>query len=113
MDTIKIAEVAHEVNKAYCKSIGDDSQPTWDDAPEWQKSSAVAGVNFHYENSEATPEDSHKSWLKEKEKDGWVYGEVKDPDKKMHPCMVEYNELPAQQQAKDALYVAVVRTLLK
>jgi hypothetical protein len=26
---IGIARLAHEVNRAYCQSIGDDSQPAW------------------------------------------------------------------------------------
>lgn len=28
-----IAQVAHEINRAYCQAIGDDSQPCWNDAP--------------------------------------------------------------------------------
>ena len=39
-----IAKVAHEINLAYCESIGDNSQPTWELAPDWQKSSAINGV---------------------------------------------------------------------
>ena len=54
-----IATVAHELNKAYCESIGDNSQPTWEDAPEWQKSSAVNGVKFHLENPDASPSAIH------------------------------------------------------
>jgi hypothetical protein len=48
--------------------------------------------------------------LAEKKADGWVYGEVKDPEKKEHPCLVEYEELPKDQQAKDSLFIAVVRS---
>ena len=28
----EIARVCHEVNRAYCQAIGDNSQPTWEDA---------------------------------------------------------------------------------
>lgn len=105
----EIAELCHEVNRAYCLSIGDDSQPAWKDAPEWQKESAVNGVVFHMEN-ETTPEQSHENWMKEKAADGWIYGEVKDPEKKEHPCMVPYNELPAEQRTKDYLFKAIVDT---
>lgn len=42
-----IAKRAHEVNRAYCASIGDHSQPAWEDAPQWQKDSAIAGVRAH------------------------------------------------------------------
>lgn len=107
----QIAKVAHELNKAYCESIGDNSQPTWEDAPEWQKSSAVNGVKFHLENPTAGPSASHDSWLKQKEEEGWKYGEVKDPEKKEHPCFVPYEKLPTEQKAKDYIFRQVIHSL--
>jgi hypothetical protein len=107
MDKNLIAKVAHEVNRAYCLSIGDNSHPAWEDAPDWQKESAINGIEFHL-NNETTPEQSHENWLKQKEEDGWVYGEEKDPEKKTHPCMVPYDQLPAEQRTKDYLFKAVV-----
>lgn len=101
------ARAAHEANRAFCIAIGDTSQPSWDDAPGWQKSSARNGV--HGALSGNTPEQSHESWFAEKLANGWAYGEVKDPDRKLHPCMVPYSQLPATQRAKDDLYLAVVR----
>jgi len=112
MDIEQIAKTAHEVNRAYCVSIGDKSQPSWEDAPDWQKKSAVNGVKFHLENPDAKPEDSHNSWLKEKETDGWKYGEVKDPEKKEHPCFVPYDKLPQEQKTKDHLFIGVVRSFV-
>lgn len=106
-----IAKVCHEANRAYCQTIGDDSQLTWEEAPVWQKESAMNGVEFHVKNSDSTPEDSHNNWLKEKEKDGWKYGEVKDVDKKEHPCMVPYDQLPYNQKVKDALFISIIRAI--
>lgn len=65
----QIARVAHEVNRAYCEAIGDDSQTPWEDAPDWQRESAIAGVEAHRDNPDMTPEDSHDSWLEQKAKD--------------------------------------------
>lgn len=108
MDNLElIAKIAHNVNRGYCLSIGDNSQPTWEDAPQWQKDSAIMGVKFHLE-SERSPSDSHNSWMKQKEEDGWKYGPVKDAEKKEHPCFVPYSELPKEQQTKDYLFKAVV-----
>ena len=106
----QIAKTCHEVNRAYCYAKGDSSQPPWDSAPDWQKESAVSGVRFHQENPNSQPEDSHNNWLKDKKADGWKYGEVKDPEKKEHPCMVPYGELPEEQRIKDHLFIAVVRS---
>lgn len=104
-----IAKICHSVNKAYCEAIGDMSQPSWEDAPEWQQLSAMNGVVFHLENN-ATPAQSHKNWVVDKLEDGWVYGEVKDPIAKTHPCLVLYTELPLEQRIKDYLFKAVVDT---
>ena len=107
----KIARVCHEANRAYCLSLGDNSQPLWEDAPEWQKESAKNGVQFRIDNPNSLPSDSHNNWLEEKRKEGWVYGEKKDADKKTHPCFVPYNELPIYQQVKDKLFQSIVDIL--
>ena len=107
----KIAKVCHEVNRAYCKSMGDNSQLPWEDAPEWQKVSAKNGVRFHIDNPDAGPSRSHEAWLKEKKEDGWKYGPVKDIEKKEHPCFVPYDELPESQKAKDYIFTAIVEQL--
>ena len=39
-----IAIICHEANKIYCESLGDNSQESWEDAPEWQRASAIDGV---------------------------------------------------------------------
>lgn len=107
----KIAKVCHEVNRAYCLANGDNSQPAWEDAPEWQRQSAINGVQFHMANPDSKPEDSHENWMKEKVADGWVYGPVKNPETKEHPCMVPYNLLPLEQRTKDYLFISVVRAM--
>lgn len=109
----QIARVAHEVNRAYCQALGDMSQPRWKDAPDWQKESALLGVGMHTANPAAGPEKSHESWLAQKVAEGWVYGEAKDPEKKTHPCMVPFNELPKEQQAKDFIFRAIVHALME
>ncbi len=107
----RIAQVCHEANYAYCRTIGDFSQKPWADAPEWQRASAVKGVKFHLDNPGALPSASHESWLAEKEREGWVYGEEKDEVLKTHPCIVPFKELPREQQLKDVLFIAVVNAL--
>ena len=106
-----IAKVAHELNKAFCASIGDDSQTEWDDAPQWQRDSAVNGVKFHIANPNASASSSHDNWMKEKVDDGWVYGEVKDPELKTHHCIVAFEDLPVEQQSKDFIFRQVVHSL--
>lgn len=107
----EIAKVCHEANRAYCIALGDDSQLPWDHAPGWQRDSAMKGVRFILDNDNATPEQSHESWMLEKAKEGWAYGEVKDAEKKLHPCFVPYAKLPVEQRAKDYIFGAFVRAM--
>lgn len=103
------AELAHEANRILCAMTRDDSQVAWAKAPDWQRESAHAGVKTAL--SGATPQQQHEAWCRDKHAGGWVYGAVKDPAAKTHPCLVPYTDLPAAQRAKDALYGAVVRAM--
>ena len=96
MENERIARVCHEVNRAYCEAMGDESQVPWELAPEWQRASAIKGVEFTLANPITSPENIHESWLAEKQRDGWRYGPVKDPAKKEHPCFLPYDHLPAE-----------------
>jgi len=111
MTVEQLAVVCHEANRAYCKVIGDNNQPPWEDAPKWQRDSARNGVLFHLNNPDASPSQSHDEWLKEKTTTGWTYGPVKDTEKKKHPCCVSYDALPDKQKAKDLLFRNVICAL--
>lgn len=117
MNIEQAARTAHETNRAYCETIGDKSQTSWDDAPEWQRKSAIKGVEFHMAQHASgvapSPSASHDSWLEEKRADGWKFGPVKDPVAKEHPCFVAYDELPVEQRLKDYLFGAVVGAFIK
>ena len=113
----QLAQVCHEANRAFCSTLGDNSQPSWSDAPSWQKDSAIGGVRFHLktlsEGGVPNPRDSHESWLRQKRIEGWSYGPVKDPEKKQHPCFVPYEELPVEQQAKDYFFCGIVEAAFR
>jgi hypothetical protein len=103
------AMAAHEMNRVYCRALGDLSQESWDAAPEWQQKSVLEGVDGVFAG--AGPEKSHEDWCAAKIADGWKYGEVKDPEAKLHPCLVPYDALPPEQRQKDHVFVATVRTM--
>ena len=104
----EIAKITHEANRAICACAGDHSQKPWDQAEQWQRDSAIAGVKYRIENPEATPEDQHNAWSADKRRDGWTYGDVKDAEKKTHPCLVPYDQLPFDQRVKDHVFAAIV-----
>lgn len=108
MKAALIAMVCHTVNAAFCRAIGDDTQPAWADATEDIKASAIVGVEYKLANPGITPEQQHAAWMEHKAAQGWTLGEVKDAEKKTHPSMVPWDQLPGEQRVKDFLFQAVV-----
>lgn len=102
-----VARAAHEANRAYCLAFGDTSQPSWEGASEELRASKMRGVVTALVGT--TPPQQHEAWMADRRSAGWVFGPTKDVEKKTHPCLVPYEELPRLQQAKDMLFICVVR----
>lgn len=113
IDVVHIARICHEANRALCEALGDLSQAPWHAAPQWQRDSAIAGVEYRLDHPNATPEQQHEQWLAVKKAAGWTHGPYKDAAKKEHPCVLPYEELPEAQKAKDYLFGAIVTGLVK
>ncbi|NED96427.1 hypothetical protein G1H11_14045 [Phytoactinopolyspora alkaliphila] len=111
MSAEEIARVCHEANRALQLVDGDPapSRP-WDDAPTWQRESAVAGVRNALAETH-DPAAHHQAWVDAKAADGWTYGTTKDPEARTHPCMLPYDDLPANQRRKDVLFLSIVNSL--
>lgn len=43
----------------------------------------------------------HEVWSAGRIADGWTYGEKRDDEKKTHPCLVPYEELPEYEKEYD------------
>lgn len=43
----------------------------------------------------------HEVWAQNRIRDGWTYGSVRDDEKKRHPCLVPYEELPESEKEYD------------
>ena len=109
---MNLAKLIHEINRAYCQSIGDDSQPPWEEAPDWHRKISRDAVQFLIDNPQAGPENLHNKWLSEKERAGWKYAPVRNVEKKEHPCMVPFCELSQEDRTKDHLVLGAVRAVL-
>lgn len=107
-----IARVCHEANRVLTGLVGDVAvQPPWEDSPEEMRTSSVRGVEYALAHPEATPEDQHEAWARDKRDSGWVWGPVKDAASKTHPALVPYAKLSAGTRAKDALFRSLVQAL--
>lgn len=50
---------------------------------------------------ESLAEYVHDAWAIEKMKQGWIYGEKRDDNKKTHHCLVSYDNLPDSEKEYD------------
>ncbi|HMK81369.1 MAG TPA: RyR domain-containing protein [Xanthobacteraceae bacterium] len=50
---------------------------------------------------EELAEEEHKGWMEERIAGGWKYGATRDNEKKLHPFLVDYDDLPEEQKTKD------------
>lgn len=100
---------AHAVNQVYCCSVGDYSQVDWSLAPEVMRQSVLNGVDAVFAGK--GPRQLHENWLQEKIAAGWVHDAVKCFEKKTHPCLVAYDELPDFDKRKDVLFLNTVHMM--
>jgi len=111
MTVFEIAKVVHEIQKAFCESLGDNSLPTWENASTEMKDTVIAGIIGLINDPKAAPGKSHEMWMEKKKADGWVYGPVKNWEKKTHPSLITFRDLPQEEIQKDVLFVQTVRSL--
>ena len=90
----------HEANKEIQQQTGEYIPPLDNHLTQ----SILDGVYFVLNNPNCTPEQQHNNWCYFKRQDGWKYGQIKDFERKEHPCLVPYNELPEIQQRKDSVF---------
>ncbi|KAL6426510.1 hypothetical protein ACFW04_009145 [Cataglyphis niger] len=58
-------------------------------------------------------ENIHEMWAMNKIEAGWIYGEVRDDLRKIHPCIVQFERLPAAEKRYDTqLAVQTLKTIL-
>ncbi len=107
----QVAEICHEANRALQIANGDAHvSPHWSDLPGWWHASAIFDVGTA--RAGQTPQGMHAIWRQRKLAQGWTWGPVRDETAKTHPCLVDtYDELPAAEQMKDTLYLAIVTAL--
>ena len=51
--------------------------------------------------TERLAENAHDLWAQQRLSDGWNYGHNRDDQKKQHPCLVPYDELPESEKEYD------------
>lgn len=45
--------------------------------------------------------NTHEVWAQQRISDGWIYGAERDDVKKLHPCLIPYEDLAESEKAYD------------
>lgn len=53
------------------------------------------------ELTEKIAENVHEVWAEGRIAEGWAYGETRDQEKKLTPCLVAYDQLPESEKDYD------------
>jgi hypothetical protein len=107
------ARAAHEAIRTLQIENGEPNVASpWATVGEDIKESCFIGIERVIADPNITSEALHDSWIETKTAQGWKYGEVRNEADKLHPCMVPYQELPAFQRLKDAMFRNVVKAVL-
>ncbi|HNX29374.1 MAG TPA: RyR domain-containing protein [Syntrophomonadaceae bacterium] len=53
------------------------------------------------ELTELLAENAHDIWALQRMSDGWVYGRKRNDEKKEHPCLIAYEQLPEAEKEYD------------
>ncbi len=59
------------------------------------------------DDKSTSPEELHGSWMQAYLTMGWIYGDVYDREKRIHPDLVPYAKLGQLERDKDAVLVAL------
>jgi hypothetical protein len=54
----------------------------------------------------------HHRWMEERAKSGWIYGKRRNNHKKIHPCLVPWEQLPDHEKEKDYEAVRAIPDIL-
>lgn len=52
---------------------------------------------------EKLAKNAHEEWVQARISKGWIYGSKRNVEKKEHPCLVPYKELPNSEKEYDRI----------
>ena len=113
-EIITPTEFIYEVARLEAIASGRSIVPElWSERDEKFRSQMTEYVESLRGKALPTHEEAHDSWWRKYEEMGWVYGAVRDTEKKTHPDMVPFNDLPKDERDKDEIFLALVAFAFK
>jgi len=109
--TERAAEVVQEVVKTFSHFAKIEEVPSYKDLDPISRESLINSVAFITDNNITENKPIHDIWLEKMLKMGWTYGKDFDLEKKTHPSLVPFSNLPPEERAVDKLFRSVLKSI--
>ena len=111
----KIAKIVYEATRLEAKWSKRSIVPEkWDNRDNKFKEQFIDIIDkYLLQEDLPTPEEAHNSWVQSYLDMGWKYGKKRDIEKKTHPDILPFYQLPKDERDKDAIFLVVVWAVKK
>lgn len=110
MNLLQLAKLCHSAINDFKFLIMKEYPIFWDDAEQWMVDDTIGSIEMIVSSDNPTYDMLHNHWMDMKVSAGWSFGEVTDRPNKIHNCIIPFDELSPEEQAKDKLFVELVLT---
>ena len=108
----KIAHICYDANKALAEATDDPlTFMNWEDLSQPTINEWISGVQYYLDNGDVDPEKYHTAWMRQMQRESWVYGEEFNEEKKTHPNIVPYGVLNSREKIKPMLFRSIVKSM--
>lgn len=95
-----LSKLCYETIRGYSESIGETHLNKWSETSDCIKEFVIQEVLYNLSNEDVPVEITHTRWCEYMRKEGWIFGESIDYNKKEHYNLLDYNELKIEQKSK-------------
>lgn len=111
---VEIAQMYHAFNLGHQAVAGDDMPaPPWHSLPRSSREVAIRAVGRIRHGAVTTPAEHHEHWYDTMRARGYTWGAEKDHERKTHPALLHWGELPELYRTKARMFVVIVQGLLE
>ncbi len=112
----ELARVGYEVIRTFKFMSEGRKTLAWEMLNEAQKQASIRMVEYikkaHDQKLSVFGVSLHSNWAWELKQEGWEHGEEYDAEKKTHPELLRYFDLPEAMKAKYSLFLTTVNGML-
>lgn len=108
---VAFAQITNQLTRAYREATQQESPAEWHLMAEEDQKHVIDRVRFYLTEPDITVSSLHDAWAYAQFNAGWVYGLAFNEDKKTHPMLIIYADLPLMRRVEDTLFMQTVQTL--